>query len=296
MRDKDIRRVLMIRERFIVKGGIYHITQRAPGREQLFLEHDDYLTFIALLKRCSKEFNIDIFAFSLLPNHLHILLRINEENLSKAMKTLFEKYARYFNNKYQRKGHVFCGRFRAALCNDENYLLTISVYIHLNSYKARLVKSPFKYRWHSLDVYVKNLRSSFIKADMVLGLLDPDTAKAKEKYRGIITSGVSLKYKNILEEPEAVKKFHRVFIPWFKDKFLDKERDGRKSELFKDFLDIERELGNYKSRRRMANPKDRKACQYLIQQLLSRGYTREEISRRINISRTTAYRLLNETF
>jgi len=295
MGDKRGKRLLMIRRKTIVAGGIYHITQRAPGREELFLEDDDRLRFIALLKKCANKYKIDIFAFSLMPNHLHILLKINEENLSKSMKYLFEKYAVYFNSKYQRKGHVFCGRYRAAFCNDENYLLTISVYIHLNSYKAKLVKSPFEYRWHSLDIYVKSLKSSFIKNDMVLSLLHSVPKKAKEIYRDVISGGKSLKYVNILEEPDAVRKFYRALILWFKKNFSKKEENYKDSPFIRDFLDIERKIKDYKGQKMIKNPKERKALRYLIQQLIARGYTRKEISEKVNIDRSTVYRFLNAT-
>jgi len=276
-----------------VKGGIYHVTQRAPGKEKLFLEANDYLKFIAILKDCSEAFDLEIFSFSLLPNHLHVLLRIKEENLPKAMKSLFEKYAMYFNNKYQRKGHVFCGVYRASFCEDENYLLTISVYIHLNSYKARLVKSPFNYKWHSLDIYVKDIRSSFIKKDIVLNLLHSELKKARNIYREIIKQGVSLKWTNIIEKADAAKNFCKDFAKWVKEKiFENKSHRYTRSPFIRNFLDIEKRIEKYRGEKRITNPKSKEALRYLIQQLLSRGYTIGEISRRMDVNRVTIYRTL----
>ena len=110
---------LTVRHRLVFPGGTYHITQRAPGRELLFLEDGDRLYFLKLLKEASKKFCLAIYCFALMPNHVHLLLRIEDANLSSAMKNLFERYADYFNRKYERKGHVFCGRFRASVCSDD---------------------------------------------------------------------------------------------------------------------------------------------------------------------------------
>lgn len=135
------------REKIISADSVYHVTQRAPGKELLFLEKNDYLNFIYLLKKCAKEYKLDVFCFCCMPNHVHLLLKINETNLSKAMKSLFTAYAVRFNNKYERKGHVFCGVYRASMCLDDAHLLGASLYIHLNPIKAGLVNNAFRYRW-----------------------------------------------------------------------------------------------------------------------------------------------------
>jgi putative transposase len=106
---------------------VYHITQRAPGKEKLFIVDNDYLFMISLIKKASEAFKLNTFAFCLMPNHVHLLLRTKENNLVVAMKSVFEQYARYFNRTYLRKGHVFCGPFAAALCSDNEYFLTISL-------------------------------------------------------------------------------------------------------------------------------------------------------------------------
>jgi len=174
----------MTREKIIVEEGVYHITQRAPGRELIFLEDNDFLSFLGILKKTSSKFSIDILCFALLPNHLHILLKIRNRNLGEAMKYLFQSYAQRFNKKYQRKGHVFCGVYRASLCRDDAYLLTASLYIHLNPYKAGLLKNPFRYKWYSLHPYVNEIKDAFIKVDYILNIInDQDRENARQLYR-----------------------------------------------------------------------------------------------------------------
>ena len=161
-------RVLMSTMKIIVEDGIYHVTQRAPGNELIFIEDNDYLRFVSLLKETVQKFQLELFCFALLPNHLHLLLKIKEKNLSEAMRYLFKRYAQWFNVKYERKGHVFCGAYRAALCCDDGHLLAASVYIHLNPLKARLTKDIFKYKWTSLNCYIQRLKNpSFVKPELI---------------------------------------------------------------------------------------------------------------------------------
>ena len=111
---------------------ISHITQRAAGREPLFIEDNDYLFLLWLLKEVSEVHNIEFLAFCLMPNHIHLLLRPREQNLYDAMRDLFSRYATRFNKKYERKGHLFGGPYRQAICLEDAYLLAASLYIHKN--------------------------------------------------------------------------------------------------------------------------------------------------------------------
>lgn len=290
-----MKRILMTTRKIMVENGIYHITQRAPGRELLFIEEDDYLYFLSLLKKTSQEFLLDTFCFVLLPNHLHILLRIKEKNLDKAMKFLFQTYAQDFNKKYQRKGHVFCGVYRAALCRDEKYLIAISLYIHLNPFKAGLTEDVFSYRWFSLDPYIKPIKSTFLKSDFILNLLDKEENKARVLYKNLIEETVNLEYKNILEDSKAVNIFYEGFIKWIRKNTTN--LPFSKSSSFGHFLELEEELEKIQFKKRKRSPQEEKGYIYLIQQLRLRGYIFEEISEKIGVSRTTLYRLLkaNET-
>ena len=124
-----IRSIFIVRNKVIPAGSIVHIIQRAPGKESLFVEDNDYIHFLHLLKKTAKKYSLAVICFALMPNHFHLLIKFREENASYAIKNLCERYAMYFNTKYERKGHVFYGAFRARLCLDESYLLIASLYI-----------------------------------------------------------------------------------------------------------------------------------------------------------------------
>jgi len=271
-------------ERIIIEGGIYHIIQRASGKDILFVEDKDFLYFIYLLKEIKERFSLDIFCFSLMPNHIHLLLRINKSNLSEAMKSLFEKYAIYFNNKYQRKGHLFYGKYRAFLCQSDEYLITASVYIHLNPYKAGLVNTPEEYRWSSLAVYLNPPRKTFLNYSYILNFLSSDIKRSSFLYRKMLNSVGKLKFKNIYEDYKFIEKL----LLSVKEKF---ERLGifKKSNI----CEWERLFQRFKNRKKLRKIEERSARKYLIEQLRARGYSIKEIVQMLNVSRQAIYDDLN---
>ncbi len=136
--ETDVKRFFRARQKLIEPGFVSHITQRAAGKEALFIEDEDYLSFLSLLKKVVSRFSIACYAFCLMPNHVHLMFCPRENNLDKAMRYLFSGYATGFNRKYQRRGHLFGGPYRQAVCLDETYLLSASVYIHLNPVRAEI--------------------------------------------------------------------------------------------------------------------------------------------------------------
>lgn len=282
--EGKIKRYFRVNEKIIVENGIYHITQRAPGIEKIFLEESDYLYFLKLLKETVFEFKLKLFAFALLPNHFHFLLQIRDKNLPKAMKSLLERYAMFFNKKYKRKGHVFGGRYRAALCNDEIYLLAISLYIHLNPFKGGLCKKVENYRWLSLRPYLEGLKSdTFVDYRCILEMLDNDLGKARQAYRDLLYKSSNVSYEMSLEKPNATENFLLKISNFIKNLIVRKSND---------VFYFEEVLNSLKEKKRLNIPQEREARRYLINQLKSRGYRVKEIASILNVSRQTIYATL----
>jgi len=296
MEEGKIKRFFQVRNKVAFEGAIYHITQRAPGREPLFIEKADYLYMLHLIKENVKKFDYELFCFALMPNHLHLLIRLNKTNLALAMKNLFGAYALYFNKKYERKGPVFCKPYRAALCLDENYILAASVYIHLNPVKAGLVQNPSDYRWSSYLLYGGDETiNTFLNYDFVLNILHSDIKKAKVMYRDLASEAKKEKAKDVLENPKALDEYKNTIFRLIRHK-LPKERI--KTIAAKDTLDsanLEEKINETDFRKRLRKPQEIKARKFLIQQMLSRGYKHGEIAKKLNISRTTLYNILNFT-
>ncbi len=130
----------MEKQDFLEKGYFYHIYNRGNNKENLFLEEDNYTYFLNLISKYLLPIS-DIYAYCLLKNHFHILLRIKEETdvlenkLHLPFSNLFNAYTKSINKKYNREGSLFKERYKRKRITDEKYLMQNIVYIHLNPIK-----------------------------------------------------------------------------------------------------------------------------------------------------------------
>jgi putative transposase len=279
-------------------GILSHITQRAAGADQLFHENDDYLDFLRRMKEVADAYQLEILSFVCMPNHVHLQMNQIENNLPDAMRELFSRFARRQNVKYERKGHLFGGPYRQAVCFDDIYALTVSLYIHLNPVRAGLAEDPRKYRWSSCNLYCRaDSPQSFLYPEKILVLLSDDFGKAVEHYKKLLFEGLQIKADEVLEDQEAVHRFQGQLskLPVFRNLiqlFFKKDSEEKKQEIIPvyDFVDLMHDLVE---KRPVQLPKDREARRCLLEQLLSRGYTRTEIAKRLSISRKTVYNIIN---
>jgi putative transposase len=283
-----------------VPNVVSHITQRAAGKERLFLEDKDHLFMLWLLKEIARNYSLTMYAFCLMPNHVHLLLNPREENLDDAMRDLFSRYARMFNRKYERKGHLFGGPYRQAVCLDDIYLLTASLYIHLNPVRAGLVNDPLSYRWSSCGLYTEaDAPKAFVTPDFILDLLSGDKSEKRQRYRHLLEDSGELNIEEVMEEKDAIERFRRALsskVPSLSQWIAKKKQVSSPSGI--DILDmdeLERQIKAMKKTRFANKPESIKAKKFLIEQLISRGYKRGEIAERLGIYRKTVYNILKST-
>ncbi|OPX18348.1 hypothetical protein BXT86_01670 [candidate division WOR-3 bacterium 4484_100] len=288
IRQGKVKRYFRARHKLSFPGAISHITQRAPGKEMLFIDASDYLFMIHLIKESAKRYNLRFYSFALMPNHLHLLLQTEKNNLSNALKRTFNSYAFYFNRKYERKGHVFCGRFRQALCFDDTYFLASSIYIHMNPVVAGLSKSVAGYRWSSIKPFIQNFnRKTFINYKFVLKILDQDLNIAREKYKELVKRSLEIKLKNSLEHADALTQFRDKFINLLKQ-IIAPEEELKSVFTFDSEIDALVKTKYYK------NPKTLAEKKYLIEQLLANGYKVSEIAKKLGVTRQAIYYMLKQ--
>ena len=276
---------------------VSHITQRAAGREPLFLEDSDFLFMLGVLKEIADKYLLRVYAFCLMPNHIHVLLSPREKNLYEAMRDLFSRYAMKFNRKYERKGHLFGGPYRQAICLNDGYLLAASLYIHLNPVRADLAKGPLSYRWSSCRLYCKDdAPRAFVDPSFILGLLPGGNAERKEKYRFLLKQGSGLKSEEVLEQEKAIERFRSKLTFLIPSIFKQVENGGQvAASSGVDMLalaELERRIETLKNTYGRSSPEDKKAKKYLIEQLVARGFKKTEIAERLGISRKTVYNIL----
>ena len=136
--------------RLILPNQPHHVIQRGNDRQLIFREPEDYQRFLGWLKEASRFYSVAIHAYVLMPDHLHLLATPSDANgLALMMQKIGRLYVPWFNNKYQRYGSLFQGRFRTSLVDTDAYLLACSRYIELNPVRANLVANPVDYPWSS---------------------------------------------------------------------------------------------------------------------------------------------------
>lgn len=159
------------RPRVHEKGAFYHVMARGNRKQRVFNNVDDYRVYIGLMRKYSNRYAVEVHGYALMPNHVHMLLRVNEIPLFKFMQGLQQTYTQYFNKTYEQVGHVFQGRYKCIYVGRDEYLLELIRYIHLNPVKDGLVDDPIKYRWTSHDAYFNNRVNTWVQTYFIKSLL-----------------------------------------------------------------------------------------------------------------------------
>ena len=126
---------------------------RGNERKDIFHDDQDRLTFLDVIGEMADNYDVSIFAYVLMSNHFHILLQTNHANLSKSMQWLALTYTRRFNNRHLRSGHLFQGRFKSIIVQNDAYLVRLSCYIHRNPLRANVITRLADYPWSSYRAY-----------------------------------------------------------------------------------------------------------------------------------------------
>lgn len=138
-----------------IEGAVYYVTSRGDNEEVIFKDNEDYQRYLELLKKYKEQYGFKLFAFVLMPNHLHLLIELKEGlTISDIMHDLNSNYTKYFNGKYERKGHLFQERYKLVLLEKESYLLPVSSYIYLNPLKLGLINEISEYPYSSYLYYI----------------------------------------------------------------------------------------------------------------------------------------------
>ena len=142
--------------------GIYHVMMRGINHQMIFEDAEDNQYFIGCLERMGFINDVDgtplaqgctYYAYCLMGNHFHLLIREREETIDQTLKRIADAYAYYFNRKYQRSGHLFKERFRSEAVEDMDYFTTLLCYIHQNPVKAKIVENVADYQYSSWREY-----------------------------------------------------------------------------------------------------------------------------------------------
>ena len=154
------------------EGAYYHVISRGNEGRDIYGEDDDREIFLTVIGEMCDRFDMEVYAWVLMTNHYHLLLKTNRSNLSKGMQWLGATYTRRYNIKYKRRGHLFQGRYKSLLVQDDAYVFRLSCYIHRNPVRAKIVQRLSDYRWSSYTAYAYGTPGhKWLHTDLILSLV-----------------------------------------------------------------------------------------------------------------------------
>lgn len=237
----------------------YHVMMRGNNKEKVFLNDKDKNKMINILQEKKMSCNYYLFAYCIMDNHIHLILRQGIEDLPTVIKKIAVSYAHYYNIEYGRVGHVFQDRYRSENIDSDRYLLAAVRYIHQNPLKAGL--GPMEtYRWSSYAEYL-NGSSDLIEIKEVLSIISENEDKALNEF-------IKMHYENI------------------EDKFIDIEENKRI-----DYYNVNEYISNFLEERNLClsdlkKGENKSVVQELIQNLLCESnFSKRKIAEIIGLNR-----------
>ena len=175
-------------------GALHHIIVRGIEKRDIFNDNTDRKRFVQRLANILGESQTPCYAWALLPNHFHLLLKTSLTPIATIMRRLLTGHAVYFNRRHERSGHLFQNRYKSILCQEDNYLLELVRYIHLNPLRAGQISSLKKldsYPYSGHSVLVGHYQNDWQSVDETLSLFGKKTPKARKRYRKFVKKGVT---------------------------------------------------------------------------------------------------------
>jgi putative transposase len=182
------------KSRIDTPGALHHVICRGIDRRKIFTDKNDYSLFMERLGNLLIETSTSCFAWALIPNHFHLLLRTGNVPISALMKRLLTGYAVNFNRRHKRYGHLFQNRYKSILCQEDTYLLELVRYIHLNPLRAKLISeygnlAGYPYCGHS--AIMGRRKVEWQDTEYVLGFFAEKSSTARSEYSRFVSNGVA---------------------------------------------------------------------------------------------------------
>ena len=145
--------------RVLSENKIYHIVLKGINANRIFFSDNDYKLFIKYFKEACIDYNVEIIAYCLMSNHIHFVLKFNNEHMPELFKSFGAKFVPKYNYTHSKTGPLFNGRYYSSPINDDDYLISVLRYIHYNPVKAGICKYPSEYNWSSYNDYINHSNS-----------------------------------------------------------------------------------------------------------------------------------------
>jgi putative transposase len=211
------------RPRIHYPGGLYHVIARGNRGLKVFRQDQDYRLYLKFLEEYKERYDFLLYAYVLMPTHIHLLVEVEEVPLSKVMQGLQFRYTRNYNLRYQSWGHLFQGRYKAILCEKDSYLLELSAYIHLNPVRAKVVKDPSEYLWSSYREYLKGGSGGLVDSSFVLSQFSDVKGRAIRDYVRFVKGQIAVGHR---EDLYWVRDQRFLGDEGFVDRVVRERKDG----------------------------------------------------------------------
>jgi REP element-mobilizing transposase RayT len=167
-------------------GAMYHVTLRGNHRQDIFFTRGDRHLLTSLIGQVIEGCGAQVHAYCYMPNHIHLLMRVDQTPLSKIMLLIASPYARKVQARMETTGHFFERRYHAVLVDTNAYLVTLLRYIHHNPVRAGLVATPDDYQWSSHHAYLETRLEPWVTTAFALGMLDCNRERAIAAYKALV--------------------------------------------------------------------------------------------------------------
>jgi putative transposase len=175
-------------------GALHHIIARGIARKRVFNDNADRDFFVERFGSILTDTGTQCFAWALIPNHFHLLLKTGSVPIATVMKRLLTGYAMHYNRRHKRSGHLFQNRYKSILCQEDTYLLELVRYIHLNPLRAKLVgdiEGLDRYPYAGHSALMGKSTVSWQNGDYVLRLFHDKTSMARRRYKDYMQKGIA---------------------------------------------------------------------------------------------------------
>jgi len=204
------------------EGALYHVICRGNNKTSVFTDSSEKRNYLSILSHYKKKHEFKLYAYCIMDNHAHMLIEVSHVPLSKIMQGIQLVYTQRYNKKHHRTGHVFEQRYKAILCDKDQYLLSLINYIHHNPIRAQL-NDGLLYKWSSHHSYIGNPSNSLVDTEFILSIFHSDPNECIAKYKSFmdfeeadIKSMKTEEFSKDIDEYTEIKKMdqtndHKVF-------------------------------------------------------------------------------------
>ena len=204
--------------RVVIPGVPHHVTQRGNRRQKVFFNSKDYNVYLKIMRQTCETFEVDIWSYCLIPNHIHLLaVPSTLESLTLAMGYLHRQYTSYINSQYSWTGYLWQGRYYSHPL-DEEHTINTARYIELNPVEAKIVTDPVKYKWSSARAHVLGENDHNVNVKPIL--------QRVPEWKKFLDKGIEK------DEKEKIEKHIRTGRPLGSESFLKKLEEVTGRNLF----------------------------------------------------------------